>query len=140
MTNLRLNWYTTTKQSAYLLADGKSKANTVGIQVSVEFHGDVILKKFWNFVLWNSGARVFDRNEKSTALKLVLILFYLCLSNNPRVNLDKAIFSELAGIRKQVHAYLLNPLFVSNDRLLGYVDLDDYVPAFSLHFDHTNDF
>ena len=108
--------------------------------MSVEFHGDVILKKFWNFVLWNSGARVFDRNEKSTALKLVLILFFLCLSNNPRVDLDKAIFSELAGIRKQVHAYLLNPLFVSNDRLLRYVDLDDYVPAFSLHFDHTNDF
>jgi hypothetical protein len=108
--------------------------------VSVEFHGDVILKKFWNFVLWNSGARVFDRNEKSTALKLVLILFYLCLSNNPRVNLDKAIFSELAGIRKQVHAYLLNPLFVSNDRPLGHVDLDHHVSAVSLHFNHTNDF
>jgi hypothetical protein len=140
MTNLRLHWYTTTKQLAYLLADGKSKANTVGVQVSVKFHGDVILKKFWNFVLWNTGARVFDRNEKPTSFKLVLILFFLCLSNNPRVNLDKTIFSELAGIRKQVHAYLLNPLFVSNYRLLGYVNLDYYVPAFSLHFDHTNDF
>ena len=139
MTNLRLNWYTTTKQSAYLLADGKSKANTVRIQVSVEFHGDVILKKFWNFFLWNTSARVFDRNEKSTGLKLVSILIFFLLSN-PHVHLDRAIFSELAGIWKKVHTYLLNPLFVSNDRPLGHVDLDHHVSAVSLHFNHTNDF
>ena len=83
---LRLNRNISLQIIAYLLADGETKADAVGIQVRVELEGAEIRENLWYLCLRDSSARVFYRNENFAALQLALII-EIVLSNDPSIYL-----------------------------------------------------
>lgn len=114
--------------------------------MSITLQRTEILEQLFHVLFLNTAPRVFHTDVQSAAAIVlvwytaVTIHFFvkLCVFHGPCLDLDAAILCELTSIAKQVHADLLDTLFVSHYQFFGRVNGNIDVLAGGLHLDHSN--